>query len=85
MYHGDTEGIEFHREKGKVSRKVAKKRKALNRKDRNRDAKAQRAQRAQRDTRSPCGLCVFLAPFAVQFLLLSVKLRALRVSVVIDG
>jgi hypothetical protein len=36
-------------------------RKELNRKDRK-----EKTRRTQRNTRTPCGLCVFLAPFAVQ-------------------
>jgi hypothetical protein len=50
------------REKGGITETRTKKKK-LNRKDRK-----EKAQRAQSNTRSPCGLCVSFAPFAVQFL-----------------
>jgi hypothetical protein len=52
----DTEGTEFHGE-------IRVKKMELNRKDRK-----EKAQRAQSNTRSPFVLCVFLAPFAVQFI-----------------
>ncbi|CAA9312496.1 MAG: hypothetical protein AVDCRST_MAG56-6353 [uncultured Cytophagales bacterium] len=41
---------------------MKRRRKQLNRKDRK-----EKAQRAQRFTRTPCGLCVSFAPFAVKF------------------